>query len=70
MDFEDVMESSEFSGVLAFSGHRKYQLSLIDLRDGIVLYRPSLTITVTNYSGRALELEGIVHLDDRRRFSL
>ena len=39
-------------------------------RDEILDIRQSLTICVTNYSGRASELGGIIELVDRRRPSL
>ena len=45
-------------------------MSLVDPRDGIVRYIPSLKITVINYSSRASELGGIVNSVYRRQSSL
>jgi len=47
----------------------KYQLSLTETRDEIVL-QTELDDHCDNYSGRASELGGIVSLADRRRSSL
>jgi len=48
----------------------KYQLSLIDPRDGMV-FKTELDEHCDNYSGRASQLGGIINsVDRRRRYSL
>ena len=48
----------------------KYQLSLTDPREGIVLYAELDDYFDKLYSGRLSELGGVVNLDDRQRSSL
>ena len=65
-----VREYQVRAASLRVSCEDKYQLSLIDPCDKIVLWTQSLTIYAINYSGRASELGGIIDLVDRRRSSL